>query len=153
MYLCTHWKYDSRPAGTNNHSIVSRDGQNLSFSIGESLEKFDFLKYSVSGTTIHQAHLFFHWIDSRNNLYNAELKLIRINAKYRKYSGWKWVGSTHQVVDPTHKNRVNGLQGPTLNFKMGQQGRNLLTQWVLWVDPLVILMIFYLIISFLHSFE
>jgi hypothetical protein len=53
MYLCTHWKYDSSHSRTNNHSIASRDGQNLSFSLCESLEKFDFPKYSISGTTIH----------------------------------------------------------------------------------------------------
>jgi len=53
MNLSTHWKYESGPAGANDHSIASSDGQNLSFSLGESLEKIDFPKYSVSGTTVH----------------------------------------------------------------------------------------------------
>ena len=45
------------------------------------------------------------------------------------------VGSTHRVVDPTHKSKANGPYGPASNLIRVQRSRSLPTQWVGWVDP------------------
>jgi len=52
-----------------------------------------------------------------------------------RVSRWERAGSTHQVVDPTHKNKANGLYGLASNLIRVYRSRSLSTQWAGWVDP------------------
>ena len=50
------------------------------------VETLDFPEYKVCGAYAHKAHIIFHWIDSRRNLYiYMKILNMKITVKYIQY--------------------------------------------------------------------